>query len=490
MARRASIVGLIASMLVGVGVAEPNIAKAQSAADKATARTLATDGIQLFRQDRFPEALDKLERAQSLFEAPVHLLYIARCQVKVHRLVEAAEAYRKLIRTELSAQAPQTFKDAVADGQKELPEIEPKIPSLRVEVVPANAKDLRLTIDGEAVSTAVVGVDRPINPGSHVIEVASKGQSSVSRRVEVAIASKQVVRLDLATGSTQAGVGPAAAASGPTSGTDAPGVAATSDSDASATKGGNRDVNRPGDAAEHASRRVKIVGGVDVSSAVPFTGKVDKLTGTGSADDRALSGRFGPGVGLELRLGAAIPLGQFALTPLFYVNAHSHAPGPLYKTSADQSYGLEIPGDSVITTSPTSTSVGLAVRFDTAPQRPFQVGGFGEFGVMLREAYSTKGTLTAIDPSGKCDFTEDFVGVGARTRAGLLMPVSRVVSLIGSVGLSFGRISDSGMTKKTCDSSTLEAEFRPQSSVTVPADSRAWHAALGLGLGAEFGLGL
>src|SRR5690606_20938435 len=34
------------------------------AANKATARTAATEGIQLFREQRFAEALDKMQRAQ------------------------------------------------------------------------------------------------------------------------------------------------------------------------------------------------------------------------------------------------------------------------------------------------------------------------------------------------------------------------------------------------------------------------------------------
>ena len=66
-------------------------ALAQSAADKATARNLATAGIKLYQQQKFEEALDKLKRAQELYDAPVHLLYMARCYVKLNKLVEGAE---------------------------------------------------------------------------------------------------------------------------------------------------------------------------------------------------------------------------------------------------------------------------------------------------------------------------------------------------------------------------------------------------------------
>jgi Flp pilus assembly protein TadD len=69
-------------------------AQAQSAADKATARQLATQGIKLYGEGKYAQALDLLQRAQTLYDAPVHLLYIARCQHRVGQLVESAETYR------------------------------------------------------------------------------------------------------------------------------------------------------------------------------------------------------------------------------------------------------------------------------------------------------------------------------------------------------------------------------------------------------------
>jgi hypothetical protein len=482
--RRVRVLVVTVLMMVGAGVAWPNPAEGQSAADKATARKLATDGIQLFQQDRFADALDKLERAESLFDAPVHLLYIARCQVKLSHLVEAAEAYRRLVRTELSAQAPQTFKEAVADGQKELPEIEPKIPSLRVEVVPANAKDLRLTIDGDSVSTAVIGVDRPINPGSHVVEVAAKGQAAVQRRIDVAVASKQVVKLEL----------------GPAVGGDATIVVQATDAPSAGTSPANvvppaADSNsgaaRLTVAAAEPPRRVKIIAGLDVDATVPVAGKIDNQVGTGGpdgADHRQITERYGPGGGLELRVGLAIPIGNFALTPLLFANVNSHSPGKLYKAPADQSFGLDGDVSSVMTAKPLSQSLGIGVRFDTAPLRPFQVGGFFELDAVLRQAYVTNGTWTVAGPVGNCEFTEQFDGVGVRGRGGVLLPVSRLVTLVGSAGVTLATITSAGLTKRTCDNKNLT--FDGEDKATVPTESRAVHAVFGLAVGAEFGFGL
>jgi hypothetical protein len=60
---------------------------APTAADKATARALGTEGIELFQAHSYPAALDKLVRAKALVATPVLDLYIARCQVELGHLV-------------------------------------------------------------------------------------------------------------------------------------------------------------------------------------------------------------------------------------------------------------------------------------------------------------------------------------------------------------------------------------------------------------------
>lgn len=489
MVSRASRLGLVTFILLGIGVAGQNVAAAQSAADKATARKLATDGIQLFRQERIADSLDKLERAQALFEAPIHLLYIARCHAKLNHLVEAVEAYRRLVRTELSANAPQTFKDAVADGQKELPELEPKVPQLRIDVAPANLKDLRLTIDGESISTAVLGVERPINPGSHLVEIAARGRVTASRRIEVTVASKQAVKLDLLPSEEDP-----SAASGSSVGDSVPPTPGTAPGESGGGAGASSEKvgakTAEGTEADPMPR-LRIVAGIDIAGTMPIAGKIDNQPGTGDADQRDIVQRFGPGAGFELRAGLSIPVGRFALTPMVLLNGYTHQPGSLYNSSADRSFSLDSDSDSVMTTKPSSSSLGLAVRLDTAPQRALQLGGFGEVGLLLRQAYVTDGTWTRIGTTdgGACDFTEEFTGIGSRARAGVLMPVSRVVTLVGSVGLSLGRIAEAGLTKRSCSGNASWAAGAIDKT-EVPADKRAWHAVLGLGLGAEFGIGL
>ena len=180
-----------------VSITASVVALGQSAADKATARQLATQGIQDYQQGKHAEALDLLQRAEQLYDAPVHLIYIARTQAALGKLIEASETYRRLVRTDLAAGAPQAFKDAVTDAHKELQQLEPKIPSLRIEVNPTDAKGLQLKIDGEVLSSAVIGINRPTNPGRHSVDAIAADFGAASATVDLASGAKQTVTLQL-----------------------------------------------------------------------------------------------------------------------------------------------------------------------------------------------------------------------------------------------------------------------------------------------------
>jgi hypothetical protein len=154
-----------------------------SVADKAAARELFVQGVQLQQAGKYAEALDRFQRAQRVFNAPTHLLRIAECQAALGQLVEASETYRALARTELAPNAPQAFIAAKQQGQVELQQIEPRVPSLKVDVQPPNAPNLTVLIDEQPLNAALVGVARPINPGSHKVTVLATGYSRSDQQV-------------------------------------------------------------------------------------------------------------------------------------------------------------------------------------------------------------------------------------------------------------------------------------------------------------------
>jgi hypothetical protein len=166
----------------------PRIAHAQGAgqvsdSDRAAARELYIEGVKLQEQGKFADALEKFQRAQSVFSAPTHLLHIAECQAALGHLVESAETYRTLVRTPLPAGSPNAFVQAQQQGSAELTQVEPRIPTLKIQVKPENTQNLSVQFDGQPMSAALVGVPRPANPGEHHIVVFAPGYGKSEQKI-------------------------------------------------------------------------------------------------------------------------------------------------------------------------------------------------------------------------------------------------------------------------------------------------------------------
>ena len=168
---------------------------AQTDADKATARTLAEEGIELKQAGKYEEALDKLTRAQQIFDAPTHLLLIAECQVSLGKLVEGAETYRRLQRRKIDDKAPAAFRSAQKRGADELAAVEPRIPKIRLKLLPEGVHGFKVRIDSVQVPSAVVGVDRLANPGHHVVEVSAPGYRTA--QVQLQLSEGQVLPVEV-----------------------------------------------------------------------------------------------------------------------------------------------------------------------------------------------------------------------------------------------------------------------------------------------------
>ena len=112
----------------------PTAAAADDELERSGARETARRGLEAFEQQRYAEALELFNRAESVVHAPTHLLYVARAHVALGQLVSARETYLKLTREELPAMAPVAFKDARKSAATELALLEPRIPKLTLEV--------------------------------------------------------------------------------------------------------------------------------------------------------------------------------------------------------------------------------------------------------------------------------------------------------------------------------------------------------------------
>jgi hypothetical protein len=171
-------------------------AHAGDAEDKATARDLAKQGIAAEQAGDCATAIDRLERAEALFHAPIHLQHLARCYVKVGRLVEATEAYRKITMEKLQPNAPAVFKEAMDEANAEIPKLEPRLAHLTI-TPKEKYPDLAVTIDGKPYPSAALGISRVADPGKHVIHGAATGYAATDVPIDLPEGGTSKIDLEL-----------------------------------------------------------------------------------------------------------------------------------------------------------------------------------------------------------------------------------------------------------------------------------------------------
>lgn len=184
-----------ASCAISLLLLQPAVS-AQTDRERASARSLAQEGHAALKKGEFERAIDRFERAEALVHAPPHLLYMARASEKLGRLVRARELYNRILRENLTADSPLAFRNAQKAAKKELPKLEPRIARLLISIEGPYA-DGKVTLDGEAVSSALIGVEQLVDPGEHVIEVSVPGYLTARTKVSVDEGGKGSASLSL-----------------------------------------------------------------------------------------------------------------------------------------------------------------------------------------------------------------------------------------------------------------------------------------------------
>lgn len=171
-------------------------AQDQQAENVAAARSLGVQGVQLADAGKCPEAIEKLSRAESLYHAPTILGRLGECQVTVGQIVLGTENLNRVVREQLPANAPKAFKAAQERAAKVLETALPRIAHLTVVVEPADP-NLRVTVDGSPVPSALIGVERPTDPGKRVVVATAPGFVEAKSEVDLPEGGRQTVSLKL-----------------------------------------------------------------------------------------------------------------------------------------------------------------------------------------------------------------------------------------------------------------------------------------------------
>jgi len=174
----ATLIGLLAIV---------SVASAQDARSSAMARRLFREGVQLAEDGQHEQAVERFRRAAGLRAAPAISYNMAQSLVSLGRYVEAVEALRSVQR-----EVPSGDVREMADELLE--SVEPRICNLTVSL-DGDPAGVEIKIDGELLVAEAIGIEAPIDPGSHLLEAIRDGTPVASETVEVAEGGSQEVTL-------------------------------------------------------------------------------------------------------------------------------------------------------------------------------------------------------------------------------------------------------------------------------------------------------
>ena len=173
MRARWTLIALLCAASAHAQPVSPTEAPSANPAATAQATQHGERGLEAYEAGRWTEALGNFEKAQRLVPAPTFRLFIARCQAKLGRLLEARDNYRHVRDTRLGPDAPQQFRDAVLQARTEVAALATRLPKLRITAPGSH----RVEIDGKrAVAGLKTGME--LDPGRYEVVAHFPGGKS------------------------------------------------------------------------------------------------------------------------------------------------------------------------------------------------------------------------------------------------------------------------------------------------------------------------
>ncbi|GAC1352156.1 MAG: hypothetical protein NVSMB1_12200 [Polyangiales bacterium] len=191
---------LVLSFLCPVAVlSAPESARADDpqSAEISAARDLGSEGIKLANAGRCADAVEKLSRAAKLYPAPTIVERLGECEIELGKIVEGSEVLQRVLRDPLPLNPPNAFLVARARAQEVLNKAKPRICRLRVVVKGPSPADVVVRVDGEPMSSALLGADRPTDPGPHTVEISAPSYRTNTTKLTLAEGASQSLAITL-----------------------------------------------------------------------------------------------------------------------------------------------------------------------------------------------------------------------------------------------------------------------------------------------------
>jgi len=171
-----------------------------------TARALAQDAEQDFKDGRYADAGDKFSKAYQAVRVPTLARSAARAFVQQGKLVRASELYRQALLLQPNELWVGTVQqDAQAKAKEELAALMPRLGRLKLQVQGAPIAEVEIVIDEVRIPNSLLGASQYIDPGEHNI-VAKRGEASIHQLVTVAEGGQEEATIEF-TAANQAASG-------------------------------------------------------------------------------------------------------------------------------------------------------------------------------------------------------------------------------------------------------------------------------------------
>jgi len=164
-----------------------------SAAELASARQLFRQALAAEDRRRWAEALEMYQRVSQVAVSPSVHYHMGVCNEELGHLVEAINAF------ELAASGADARGDEalLEESRARLEQLRARTPQLTI-TVPEEAAGLRIEIDGQPISAALVGTSMLVNPGERRISIrADSHEQAYEAAVSVNPGDALSVKADL-----------------------------------------------------------------------------------------------------------------------------------------------------------------------------------------------------------------------------------------------------------------------------------------------------
>jgi len=205
---------LVAALFVGIALipraeivfaqgVEPNDGKDETEPtvgadeERARARTFANEGLTAYRRGDYATALAKFEQAEKIVTAPTIGLHHARCLDKLGRIAEALSVFTKVSSTAVPSDAPYVHHRAKQDAMLGMQALEPRVPTLLIEVEGTLGNKAELVVDGRPTPFRAEDPPRRLDPGQHTIELRRADGTKATVVVQLAERQRETARLVL-----------------------------------------------------------------------------------------------------------------------------------------------------------------------------------------------------------------------------------------------------------------------------------------------------